>query len=157
MTQQYLQLANWCLTMMYHNKTLWNLLVLITRGRVSRFVISFIPSQMIAEALEAQSGNEAVRLKVHTLSYCHTGSFSHPWGKPIAAISIPGYALSNVFNLLVISFWGDTILRKYLMMHKSKYTRSGSAGRVIQLPVIRFGIIGRIVFCLFQTRAWWQQ
>lgn len=50
---------------MYHNKTLWNLLVLITRGRVSRFVISFIPSQMIAEALEAQSGNEAVRLKVH--------------------------------------------------------------------------------------------
>ena len=35
--------------------------------------------------------------------------------------------------------------------------RSVSVGKVIQLPVMRLGSIGRMVFCLFHTRAWWQQ
>ena len=43
-------------------------------------------------------------LRVSTVFYCHNGSLSQPRGNPIATASIPGYAVSSVFNLSVISF-----------------------------------------------------
>ena len=89
--------------------------------------------------------------------YCHNGSLSQPWGNPIATTSISGKFTRSASIFAFISFWGDILSKKYLMMQRLKYIRSASVGREIHLPVIRFGIIGLIVFCLFHTRAWWQQ
>ena len=44
--------------------------------------------------------------------------------------------------------------RKYLMMHMSKYTRSGSVSSKSQGRVILTGIVARMEKTLFQIRAW---
>ena len=57
----------------------------------------------------------------------HNGSFCQlPEGKPSAPRSTSGYSVKSACILSSISFPGDMILRKYLMMHISKYTLNGS-------------------------------
>ena len=85
----------------------------------------------------------------------HNGSFCQlPEGKPSAPRSISGYSVKSACILSSMSFPGDIILRKYLMMHISKYILRESVGRSIHGLTMIFGLMGRSVFCLFQTRAW---
>ena len=57
----------------------------------------------------------------------HNGSFCQlPDGKPSAPRSTSGYSAKSACILSSMSFPGDMILRKYLMMHISKYTLNGS-------------------------------
>ena len=55
--------------------------------------------------------------------YCHKGSFSQPKGKPSALRSISGKSTKSQRSLASISLLGEMMLRKYLMMQRSKYVR----------------------------------
>ena len=50
----------------------------------------------------------------------HRGSFSHPLGTPMAAMSMEGEALNNALTLVRMSLLGEMTFRKYLMMHRLK-------------------------------------
>ena len=85
----------------------------------------------------------------------HNGSFCQlPEGKPSAPRSTSGYSAKRACILSSMSFPGDMILRKYLMMHISKYTLNGSVWSKIHGRVILTGIVARMEKTLFQIRAW---
>lgn len=86
-------------------------------------------------------------------NYCHSGSCSQLLGNPIAVMSILGYSDNKASIFAFISLLGEMTSRKYLIMHRLKYILRESVCKEIQWPIIRLGIIGLMVFCLFQTRA----
>lgn len=90
-------------------------------------------------------------------NYFHTASFSQPFGNPIAAVSIEGKANKRFFNLSVISFWGEIMLRKYLMIHRLKKTFCWFTGTGIHGLVIFLIDNARNANVRFHTREWWQQ
>ena len=86
----------------------------------------------------------------------HNGSSCQlPDGKPNAQRSTSGYSAKRACILSRISFPGDMILRKYLMIHMSKYTRSGSVLSESQGRVILTGIVAPMEKTLFHIREWW--
>ena len=86
--------------------------------------------------------------------YLQSGSISHPSGNPMTRRSISGKSTKSQRSLASISLSGEIMFRKYLMIQMLKYILRESVGRVIQEYVIRLGIVARMVFCLFHTRAW---
>ena len=98
-------------------------------------------------------GRRGYSLTSDPSNYCHNGSFSQPTGKPRAALSISGNVAKSLFILSSISLFGDMMSRKYLMMHRSKYTFNGSVGKVIQGRDILTGMVARIENTLFHARA----
>ena len=82
-------------------------------------------------------------------------SCQSPEGKPNARRSTSGYSAKSDCILESMSFDGEMMSRKYLMMHMSKYTRSGSVLSKSQGRVILTGIVARIEKTLFHIREWW--
>ena len=50
----------------------------------------------------------------------HNGSFSQPWGNPMAFISIDGYADNRASIFAFMSLFGEMMFKKYLMMQRLK-------------------------------------